>query len=93
MNVMKKIRKRAAAAALGAAVAMVAFPSYAADAAPEKITVNLNGTEMNFDVEPIIENGRTLVPFRAILKRSAAPSPTKMKAASDMFRHSAAMNT
>lgn len=68
MNVMKKIRKRAAAAALGAAVAMVAFPSYAADAAPEKITVNLNGTEMNFDVEPIIENGRTLVPFRAIFE-------------------------
>ena len=57
MNVMKKIRKRTAAAALGAAVAIAAFPSYAAETAPEKVTVNLNGSAMNFDVDPIIENG------------------------------------
>lgn len=34
----------------------------------DKVTVNMNGAEMQFDVEPIIENGRTLVPFRAIFE-------------------------
>lgn len=34
----------------------------------DKITVKMNDVEMKFDVEPIIENGRTLVPFRAIFE-------------------------
>ncbi|KUO50246.1 MAG: copper amine oxidase [Desulfitibacter sp. BRH_c19] len=32
----------------------------------ERISVLVDGLPTNFDVEPIIENGRTLVPFRAI---------------------------
>jgi predicted secreted protein len=38
------------------------------EAQTDKVTVNMNGTDMEFDVEPIIENGRTLVPFRAIFE-------------------------
>ncbi len=34
--------------------------------APEKISVELNGTEINFDVDPQIINDRTMVPLRAI---------------------------
>lgn len=33
-----------------------------------KVTVNMNGATMNFDVEPLIENSRILVPFRAIFE-------------------------
>ncbi|MDR1157585.1 MAG: copper amine oxidase N-terminal domain-containing protein [Oscillospiraceae bacterium] len=38
----------------------------AALAAPDKIRVFLDGEEIIFDVDPFIENGRTLVPVRAI---------------------------
>ncbi|MDR0381408.1 MAG: copper amine oxidase N-terminal domain-containing protein [Oscillospiraceae bacterium] len=38
----------------------------AALAAPDKIRVFLDGEEILFDVDPFIENGRTLVPVRAI---------------------------
>ncbi len=51
---------------LGTAIAASSITAIAADT--DKITVNLNGQEMNFDVNPIIENGRTLVPFRAIFE-------------------------
>ena len=51
---------------LGAAIAASGITAIAADT--DKITVNLNGQEMNFDVNPVIENGRTLVPFRAIFE-------------------------
>lgn len=33
------------------------------------VKVTFDGEEMNFDVAPIIENGRTLVPFRAIFEK------------------------
>lgn len=33
------------------------------------IKVAFDGEKMNFDVDPIIENGRTLVPFRAIFEK------------------------
>lgn len=36
--------------------------------AEDNVTVNINGVKMDFDVEPIVENGRTLVPFRAIFE-------------------------
>ncbi len=49
---------------------IIATSSIAALAAEEnnKITVNLNGVQMQFDVDPIVENDRTLVPFRAIFE-------------------------
>lgn len=37
-----------------------------------KITVKVNEEVLNFDVEPVIENGRTLVPLRAIFEKLGA---------------------
>lgn len=34
----------------------------------QKVTVLFDGEQMTFDVDPIIENGRTLVPFRGIFE-------------------------
>lgn len=34
----------------------------------DKVTVTMDGQEMEFDVQPVIENGRTLVPMRAIFE-------------------------
>ena len=56
--------KRNISLALGAALLFNAVPVYAADA----VTVNLNGSQMEFDVNPVIENSRTLVPFRKIFE-------------------------
>ena len=39
---------------------------------PTSIKVLFNGEEIEFDQEPIIENGRTLVPFRAICQAMGA---------------------
>lgn len=36
------------------------------------VTVNLNGQKMEFDVNPFIEDGRTLVPMRAIFEAIGA---------------------
>lgn len=36
------------------------------------VSITLNGTPINFDVAPIIENGRTLVPLRAIFEALGA---------------------
>ena len=60
----KKTLKRKISLALGAALLFGTVPAYAAD----NVTVNLNGSQMNFDVAPMIENGRTLVPFRKIFE-------------------------
>ena len=38
----------------------------------EKITVKVNGNTVQFDQQPIIENGRTLVPLRAIFEALGA---------------------
>lgn len=46
------------------ALAAVLWPSSAGAAAP--IRVLLNGRPLAFDVPPVLEQGRTLVPFRAI---------------------------
>lgn len=56
--------KRNVSLALGAALVFGAVPVYAADA----VTVKLNGSQMEFDVNPVIENSRTLVPFRKIFE-------------------------
>ena len=46
---------------------------YVVDGKPEeRIRVFYNGTEIEFDVAPIIENDRTLVPFRAIFEAMGA---------------------
>ncbi len=59
--------KKTMCAILGAA--LVLSGASAVSAQDEKITVNLNGETLNFDVEPIIENDRTLVPFRTIFEK------------------------
>mgnify|MGYP000619967134 FL=1 len=56
--------KRNVSLALGAVLVFGAVPAYAADA----VTVKLNGSQMEFDVNPVIENSRTLVPFRKIFE-------------------------
>ena len=43
---------------------VTAFPQTSSD----KVTVTMDGQEMEFDVQPVIENGRTLVPMRAIFE-------------------------
>lgn len=60
----KNTAKRNISLALGATLLFGAVPAYAADG----VTVNLNGSQMNFDVPPMIENSRTLVPFRKIFE-------------------------
>ena len=40
--------------------------------APRPISVTLNGSPVSFDQQPIIENGRTLVPLRAIFEALGA---------------------
>ena len=45
-----------------------AIPSYA----QETINVQVNNNAINFDQQPIVENGRTLVPLRAIFESLGA---------------------
>ena len=59
--------KKTMCAVLGAA--LVLSGASAVSAQDEKITVNLNGETLSFDVNPIIENDRTLVPFRTIFEK------------------------
>ncbi len=48
---------------------MIAFSVFTCYATPQdKITVLLDGTELLFDVEPVMEDERVLVPFRGILE-------------------------
>ena len=64
-----KIRKLTITALSAAAVtASVCGSAFADGAAADKITVTMNGQPMSFDVDPIMENDRTLVPFRAIFE-------------------------
>lgn len=49
-------------------LALAAAPSFAQTTAPG-ITVFFNGKPIYFDSKPIIEEGRTLVPFRAIFEK------------------------
>lgn len=54
-------------AALAMAACLALTMIYSPDAqAAAPITVFLNGITVSFDVPPVVENGRTLVPFRAI---------------------------
>ncbi len=56
------------AAVLGAALVMTLAFSVCALAADRTVTVDVNGADVTFDQPPVIENGRTLVPMRAILE-------------------------
>jgi hypothetical protein len=49
-------------------LSMTVVPTFAAD----NITVQLDGVTLEFDQPPIIENGRTLVPMRAIFEAMGA---------------------
>lgn len=54
-------------------VIAVLFSCMAVTFASEKtVTVLLNGNQLSFDVEPILENGRTLVPMRTIFEALGA---------------------
>lgn len=59
---------------LTAAILCAAFSSIASHAAfaADDITVKLDGQTLKFDVAPIIENDRTLVPLRAIFEALGA---------------------
>ena len=48
------------------------FAGSAVLAADNDVTVTLNGTEMTFDIAPFIEDGRTLVPMRALFEAVGA---------------------
>lgn len=60
--------KKLAALALSS-VCLLSTVGFAADNEP---SVYLDGTKMTFDVNPFIENDRTLVPFRAIFEAVGA---------------------
>lgn len=60
--------KKITAAILCAATAAISAPAFAAD----DITVLLDGQAIEFDVAPIIENDRTLVPLRAVFEALGA---------------------
>ncbi len=66
--------KKILAVVLSLAMVLSCVPVFAADDAVKAgqakgITVLFDGEEMEFDVEPIIEDGRTLVPMRAIFEK------------------------
>lgn len=61
---MKRVARFAAALLL--AVGLVASPAAAAE---PPIQVVLQGAQIQFDAEPFVENGRTLVPIRALSER------------------------
>lgn len=70
MNFPRCWLQRAALAAAAATAFLGALPGTAA-AAPG-IRTYLDGRELSFDVPPVVENGRTLVPARAILEALGA---------------------
>ncbi len=45
---------------------LISVPAYA------EISVTINGDKLSFDVPPVIENGRTLVPVRVIFEALGA---------------------
>lgn len=64
------MRKRLAILlALAMLLTLAAAPAFAEEAAP---TVVLDGKSLSFDVPPMIDNGRTLVPLRAIFEAMGA---------------------
>ncbi len=65
---MKKAIKRIISAILACVTAFSIVPAMAED----DITVTVDGKKLDFDVPPIIENDRTLVPFRAIFEALGA---------------------
>lgn len=68
---MKNTLKKLLAVSMSAFILLALFTcvtAFADDAAGDKVTVTFNGEKMDFDVDPIVENDRTLVPFRAIFE-------------------------
>ncbi len=64
--------KRYLSLALAAALLLSVFGTSAMGASPDDLKVTFNGHNVSFDVAPRIENGRTLVPFRAIFEKMGA---------------------
>ena len=63
--------KRFLGVILAAVMVFTAAPVFAQEDL-ERVTVNMNGAEMQFDVAPIIENDRTLIPIRGLLETLGA---------------------
>ncbi|MDO4482522.1 MAG: copper amine oxidase N-terminal domain-containing protein [Bacillota bacterium] len=66
---MKRLIKLAAAVLIVLTAAVPVIPAYAAQ---DNIEVYFDGQPVIFDVQPVIENGRTLVPMRAIFETFGA---------------------
>ncbi|GEM_PF-3519750 len=65
---MKRFVKCAGMFMLCVMLAASSITVFAADTPQKEIKVFLDGTQMSFDVNPIIESDRTMVPFRAIFE-------------------------
>ena len=53
-----------------AAVCMASYTSVFAE--PDDVSVRVDNVSINFDQAPVIENGRTLVPIRAVFESAGA---------------------
>jgi len=62
----KKFPRKLLPGILAAIIIITAFVPMSASAAAASVKVMLNGQMLNFDVPPVIEQGRTMVPFRGI---------------------------
>ncbi|WP_151191973.1 copper amine oxidase N-terminal domain-containing protein [Desulfotomaculum copahuensis] len=62
----------AAAATAGARTAQTVTAAVYSPAQPAGIAVFVNSKKLTFDVPPVVENGRTLVPLRAIFEALGA---------------------
>lgn len=57
---------------LVAVIAIFSMPSAAMAASTNEVTVTLDGKQVSFDQPPVIQNGRTLVPMRAVFEAMGA---------------------
>lgn len=69
---MKKIYKKTAAFLAGTFLSLSLFSAGALAGERNEISVYINETRVEFDVNPVIENDRTLVPMRAIFEALGA---------------------
>ncbi len=67
-----KILKRGMAVLLAGMLMLMSCVSVFAEDAEPTVTVFVDGTQILFDVDPILENGRTLVPMRYIFEALGA---------------------
>lgn len=66
IKIINKIKKMRNLTLLICALMIVCFCALPAFAQNQQITINVDGLGVPFDTPPLLDNGRTLVPFRAI---------------------------